>query len=112
MATGYYVRTIPALEAQTASGKSSWLLLGRLLSPTITVEGLESGGTISVRVSNRSEDTPPSESDDGAPHMTLGNLTANTGSGLGGAFTWVRVIKTAGGSPSPTTVVFQAQQAK
>lgn len=100
------------LDGRTSSGKSPWLSLGRLLSPTITVEGLEAGGTVSVRVSNRSEDTPPTDSDDGAPHITLGNLTSDIGAGLGGAFTWVRVIKTAGGSPTPTYVIAQAQQAK
>lgn len=112
MATGYYVRTIKALEGQTASGKSTWFLLGRLLSPTVTIEGLEAGGAVSVRVSNRPEENPPGDNDMGAPHATLGNVTADGGGGLGGAFTWVRVVKTAGGSPTATSVYFQAQQAK
>jgi hypothetical protein len=107
MATGYWVRTIKAFEGQSASGNSIWFLLGRLLSPTVTIEGLESGGSISIRVSNR-----PSDADTGSPHATLGNVTSDGGGGLGGAFTWVRVVKTAGTSPTPTYVYFQAQQAK
>ena len=98
------------------------MAVGRLLSPTVTIENLESGGGISIRVSNQPELTKdingntvvntPADADMGSPHNTLGAVTTDTGGGLGGAFTWVRAVKTAGGSPKVTYVAFQAQQAK
>jgi hypothetical protein len=102
--------------------KGSWLAMGRLLSPTVTVEGLESGGTISIRVSNQPERVTsdgvtsanfPAWSDDGAIHATLGDITADSAGGMGGAFTFVRAEKTVfGDSPTSTIVYAQAQQAK
>ena len=91
---------------------------GRLLSPTVTIEGLEQGGSISLRVSNQYEkddegvDSPPADDDIGAPHLVLGAVSADVGAGVGGAFTWMRVVKAAGPSPTRTRVWFQAQQAK
>ena len=117
MATGYAVRTITLLS-QSASGNGPWMATGRFLSPTITIEGLENGGSVSVRVSNQPEkddegkDNPPPIDDLGVPHNILGAVTSNTGAGLGGAFTWIRAIKTAGTNPTVTKVISQSQIAK
>ena len=118
MATGYEVRIITLLDAQNDSANGPWRAVGRLLSPTVAIQGLEDGGNVSIRVSNRLEKLPdgtpnfPDDSDLGVPHALLGNVTSDMAGGLGGAFTFIRAIKTAGITPTPTTVNLQAQQAK
>ena len=110
MGTGFLVKTLVLFDpSQTASGKGPWLRSGRLLSPTLTVEGLETGGTVSLRMSNRSEGSAPDDADDGAPHPTLGAVTANGGGALGGSYTWVRAIKTAGAGATATKAYINAQ---
>ena len=119
MATGYEVRIITLLDAQDVSANGPWRAVGRLLSPTVCIQGLEAGGNVSIRVSNRLEKladgTPnfPADDDLGVPHALLGNVTADMAGGLGGAVTFIRAIKTQGPDPvSNTTVTLQAQQAK
>jgi hypothetical protein len=111
MATGYdSIGPILLLDAQTTSENGVWFLVGKWMSPSITVEGLEAGGSIQIRVYNGYQGTFPSNSEMGVAHSTLGNITADIGASLGASYTYIRAIKTAGGSPTATTVIAQAQQ--
>lgn len=110
-------------SGQLATAKSPWFLIGRYLSPTITIEHLEAGGSVSIRVTNRPElgangaVNTPDVNYDGVPHPTLGSVTVNSANNLGGAYTWIRAIKTSATPPTPpdpetreaTDVYFQAQ---
>ena len=122
MATGYNIKTVKLLDGQTTSTASpgtaaqgtlgGWFMIGKFLSPTATIQGVGAGDTISIRVSNNDEWTPPLPSDNGVPHNTLGSVTSDSGGGLGGAFTWIKATKVDGGTHTSTNVYLQMQIAK
>ena len=93
--------------------KSPWFHLGRLLSPTVTIESTAAANadTVSIIVSNLPETATMTPGSGGVPHTLLGNISADTGAGLGGAFTWVRVVITSAAG-SAIQVYCQSQQAK
>ena len=114
-ATGYYCHPVNLFapdDSQTITGNGCWMAIGRYLSPTVTIQGLETGGVISIRVSNNPEEDKPADDDYGVPHNILGNVVADMGASLGGSFVWIRAMKTAGPSPTATKVYSQSQIAK
>jgi hypothetical protein len=123
LATGYFNRAIPALKAAVSGPAppldSGWLELGKYMSLSIMVEGLEAGGSVKITGFNGGKDGkenlfPDPLTEFGAP-INAGSLPAGgviTTNGcyfIGGAFTFGRAIKTPGGVPTATNVTFSGQ---
>ena len=112
MATGYDTKCVVLLPTATIDTNGDWFMIGKFLSPTITVQGMTGADQISIRVSNNDKEDEPGPDDLGVPHGTLGALSADIGLGMGGSFTWCRVIYTADAAATGVTVKAQMQIAK
>ena len=118
IATGYIeiVKAILATSASaTAAQDGNWCYIGKGMSASITIEGLESGGSVSIDVLNKqikwddsSADSDwPSNAYDGVPLMTS-SLTpvvfTSNGSYFLGHYSFVKAKKTPSATSSNVTV--------
>lgn len=83
------------LDKQGAPSSGAWFFIGERMGAAVAVQNLEADASVSIRVSNSPKEEKPADGDVGVPHSTLGNITADIGVPLGGAFVWVRATKTA-----------------
>lgn len=111
MAIGYSARSFALLKDQSASANGDWFLAGRLNALSVTIEGLEAGGSVDIRLSNRPENDPPPAEYLGVPRAGSAFTSDLASSIVGGSatFIWIRAIKTAGGTPTPTSVYLAGQ---
>lgn len=111
MAIGYEARSYALLKDQTASANGPWFMIGNFGFTSITIEGLEAGGSVDFRISNRPVNDPPPEEYMGSARNGVAAYTSNVGFLLSGygSYIWIRAIKTAGATPTPTSVYLAGQ---
>lgn len=99
---------IKLLDQQSASYTGTWVDVSNSKSASITIDQLESGGSLQIMESNGA--TQPSDSTDGPISYTQnGPLTAPGVCLLSGASLparYIKIKKIAGGSPVATTALF------
>ena len=96
------------LEAQTTvnQGASVWIEFPNLVKAFCIINGLESGGEVSIRGFQAVDNAVPDSSDDGYEIL---KALANGQSVEFVIPHWVKVVKfTAGGAPTPTDCVMRA----